>query len=64
MKPQMLTVHEAADMLGIKPATVRAWILRRQKLAVVKVGRAVRIPASSVQKFIDDNTIPPQRKAG
>jgi excisionase family DNA binding protein len=59
-KSKLLAVEQAADRLGVKPATIRSWILRREKLEVVKVGRLVRITESSVDRFIDDNTIPPK----
>jgi len=54
---QLLTVKQAAEVLGLKVATIRAWLLRR-KLPRVNCGRAVRIPAEAIQKFIDENTIP------
>ena len=54
---QLLTVKQAADALGLKVATIRAWLLRR-KLPRVNCGRAVRIPADAVEKFIAENTIP------
>ena len=57
----MLTVREAAEFLGLRPATIRAWILRRTNLEVVKVGRSVRIKRESLQRFIEANTIPPRR---
>jgi excisionase family DNA binding protein len=65
MKPnearsRLLAVEEAAERLGVKPATIRSWILRREKLEVVKVGRLVRITEKSIDKFIDENTIPPK----
>jgi excisionase family DNA binding protein len=53
----LLNVQECAEQLGIKPATVRAWLLRR-RLPCVHVGRAVRIPAEAVAEFIERNTIP------
>jgi excisionase family DNA binding protein len=53
----LLNVQETADQLGLKPATVRAWLLRR-KLPRVHCGRAVRIPAEAVAEFIERNTIP------
>jgi excisionase family DNA binding protein len=56
---RLLTVEQAAECLGVKPATIRSWILRRERLEVVKVGRLVRITKISIQKFIDENTIPP-----
>lgn len=60
LRSRLLTVQEAAEYLGIKPATIRAWILRREKIEIVKVGRLVRITEASIQKLIDDNTIPPR----
>jgi excisionase family DNA binding protein len=54
---QLLTVKQAADALGLKVATIRAWIARR-KLPRVNCGRAVRIPAQAVAEFIERNTIP------
>jgi excisionase family DNA binding protein len=54
---QLLTVKQAAELLGLKVATVRAWLLRR-KLPRVNCGRAVRIPADAITEFIERNTIP------
>ncbi len=56
---ELLNVREAAEMLSVQPSTVRAWIHRREKLEVVKIGRAVRIPAESVLAFIRTNTRTP-----
>lgn len=53
----LLTVCEAAEALAVKPATIRAWLLRR-KLPRVNCGRAVRIPAEAVAEFIQRNTVP------
>lgn len=57
---RLLTVIEAADRLAVKPSTIRAWILRREKLEVVKIGRCVRITERSVQRLIAENTIAPK----
>jgi len=54
---KLLTVYEAAEALAVKPATVRAWLLRR-KLPRVNCGRAVRIPADAIAEFIARNTVP------
>jgi excisionase family DNA binding protein len=54
---KLLNVKEASEMLAVKPATVRAWLLRR-RLPHVKVGRAVRIPSESIVDLIRRNTIP------
>ena len=55
--PKLLSVKEASEVLAVKPATIRAWLLRR-KLPKVKCGRAVRIPAEAVDRFIAENTVP------
>jgi excisionase family DNA binding protein len=54
---KLLSVKEAGELLGLKSATIRAWLLRR-KLPRVNCGRAVRIPADAVAEFIDRNTVP------
>lgn len=54
---QLLTVKQAAELLGLKVATIRAWLLRR-KLPRVNCGRAVRIPAGAIAQFIERNTVP------
>jgi len=54
---QLLTVQQAADALGLKVSTIRAWVARR-RLPRVNCGRAVRIPADAIAEFIERNTIP------
>jgi excisionase family DNA binding protein len=53
----LLTVAETAEVLNVKVSTVRAWLLRR-RLPRVNCGRAVRIPAEAIERFIAENTIP------
>lgn len=54
--PRLLTITEAAEALAVKPATIRAWLLRR-KLPRVNCGRAVRVPLEAIEKFIAANTV-------
>ena len=54
---RMLTVAQTAERLGLRPATIRAWIFRREHLDFVKVGRSVRISEKAVELFIRTNTI-------
>ena len=54
---RLLSVHETAERLGLKPGTIRAWLLRRKNLSFVRCGRAVRIPAEVVERFIATNTV-------
>jgi excisionase family DNA binding protein len=57
MSGKLLNVKEAAQLLGLKPASLRSWILRR-KIEFVRVGRAVRIPPEVIERFIERNTVP------
>ena len=54
------TVRETAEELGLSPATIRAWIHQR-KIGYVRLGRAVRIPASEIRRLIEQGTVPPLR---
>jgi excisionase family DNA binding protein len=54
---QLLTVQEAAQMLGLKVGTIRAWLYRR-RLPCVRCGRAVRVPREAVAQFIEKHTVP------
>ena len=54
---ELLTVEAAAASLGLKPTTLRAWIARR-RLAIVRLGRAVRIPSDEVERLIERGFVP------
>jgi excisionase family DNA binding protein len=51
------TVAEATAVLGMKEATVRAWMLKRN-VTYVKLGRVVRIPAKGLELQIERATVP------
>ena len=57
MRPNLLTVKESADQLGLSVRTVWAWIYAR-KLGVVRLGRAVRIPQTAIDELIEAGSIP------
>ena len=48
----------AAELLGLKPSTLRDWFLKRKHLDFVKAGRAVCVTEDSIERFIAANTIP------
>jgi excisionase family DNA binding protein len=56
----MLTVREAAERLGLRESTVRAWIAQR-RIGVVRLGRAVRIPSEEIARLIAENTVPARK---
>jgi excisionase family DNA binding protein len=57
MNEKLLTVAETAEALRIKPATVRAWVLRR-KINSFRVGRAVRISAEEIEQVLRNGLRP------
>jgi excisionase family DNA binding protein len=50
----LLTVSEAAKLLGISPWTLRQWLSQR-RLPFVKVGRLTKLRPSDLQAFIAAN---------
>jgi excisionase family DNA binding protein len=54
---ELVNVSEAARLLGLAQVTVRTWIAQR-RIGVVRLGRAVRIPLSEIDRLIERSTIP------
>lgn len=54
---KLLSVPEFGSELGVTVACCRRWLLER-KIAHVKVGRLVRIPASEVTRIIQAGYVP------
>ena len=57
---RLLTIPEASERLGLKPATVRFWIWTR-KIESVRVGRAVRLREETIEQLIERGTVPARR---
>jgi len=56
--PEMLTIQEAAEYLGVKPQTLSVWrCTRRYDIPAVKVGRNVRYRKSDLDNFLESRTI-------
>lgn len=58
----LLSVPEAAEMLGLKPKGLWGMIGRRE-IESVKVGRLRKVPMSAIQDYIARNTIPALKAA-
>lgn len=54
---KFLTVRQAANELGLRERTIRQWIWRRQ-IEFCKIGGAVRIPATVIDRIIEQGTVP------
>ena len=57
MSKELRTVEQAANDLSVSVHTIRAWIARR-KIACVRLGRAVRVPASEIDRLVEEGTVP------
>jgi excisionase family DNA binding protein len=55
---RLLTVEEAADLLGTKPRFTRRLIAER-RIRYTHIGRHVRIPESALREFIDAGMVRP-----
>jgi excisionase family DNA binding protein len=62
-KTELLDVNEFAESLGVTVACIRRWILER-RIAIVKVGRLVRIPATEAVRIIDAGQRPARPTKG
>jgi excisionase family DNA binding protein len=57
----VLTVREAAGMLGVSIPGMRLRIARRE-IAVVRLGRIIRIPRTEIERLIAENLVPVRRR--
>jgi excisionase family DNA binding protein len=57
---RLLKVPEAAEMLALSQTTVWQWIGDR-RIGVVRLGRAVRIPLSEIERLMEEGTTPARR---
>ena len=53
----LLTIEEVAGWLSIKPETVRA-MARRGAIPSIKVGHIWRFRRSTIETWLDDNSLP------
>jgi excisionase family DNA binding protein len=54
---QPRTVADAASELGLSVHTIRAWVTAR-RIAHIRLGRSIRIPAAEIRRLIEKNTVP------
>ncbi len=54
MLDEFFTVEELANRLKVSEQTIRLWI-REGRLEAYKFGRAHRVPASALQRFLEQS---------
>ena len=52
-KAKYFTTQELADILSVRPKTVRAWI-DRDEIRAVKLHRQWRVPVSEVDRLLEE----------
>lgn len=58
---RQFTVREAAATLSLSVHTIRFWISTR-RIGYVRLGRAIRIPASECERVINEGSVPPMER--
>ena len=51
LEVKLLTIREASERLRLQESTLRKWVLQK-RIAYCKLGRAVRVPTTVVEKLI------------
>jgi excisionase family DNA binding protein len=59
-EPRVVNINEAARLLGIRVATVRAYVSRRE-ISSVRIGRRVLIPTEVINELITTGLRPARR---
>lgn len=54
----LMTVEQFAEAVGLKPASIRQKIWRRE-IEFVRIGRAIRFKPETAEKMIAAGTVPP-----
>lgn len=54
---RLLSIREAAELLGLRPNTLYSWVASR-RIPVVKLRRSVRIEESVLEELISANRVP------
>jgi excisionase family DNA binding protein len=53
---RLLSIDEAAKLLGVKRSTLYAWVSQR-RIPYLKVGRLVRFRAEEIDKWLERNKV-------
>ncbi len=57
----LMTVEQFAEAVGLRPASVRQKIWRRE-IEFVRIGRAIRFKPETAEEMIKAGTVPPQER--
>lgn len=63
MNQNLLTIHEASEVLRLKPSTVRSWLLKR-RVPFIKLGSRVFLRMADLQALIEAGLKPANPAGG
>lgn len=61
MNPQLISLIEAAEYLGIEPSTLRKWVQKKQIL-FYRIGIHPKFKLADLDKFIEARCVPPVKR--
>lgn len=53
---QQLNYHDLAQFLGISPATLRIWVMRKM-IPYYKIGKLVRFSPEKIQEWLNSHSV-------
>ena len=56
-RSRKLTVAEAAEELGVKQPTIRAWVAKK-RISHFKLGRSIRISMDEIERLLRQSFVP------
>ena len=57
MDERLLTIPEAAQILGFKSKTLYQWKWRRRDFPFIKIGRSLRVEERALYEFIESQRL-------
>ena len=60
IEPELFSVREVADRLGVHPETIRR-LIHEGRMDAVRVGRVLRVARADVEAFIGRQRVKPAR---
>jgi predicted DNA-binding transcriptional regulator AlpA len=59
---KLITTQQAADMMGVKPSTLRNWRCAKTGPPFVQLTRrSVKYPQADIEKYVAERTVTPFR---
>ena len=58
---RLVTLQEFAGLLNISVHTARHWAATR-RIAIVRLGRAIRVPMREIERLVEKGTVPATRE--